>query len=803
MRPFKFIIMLLFTVGVTYLLNNGISPLPPLGKFLSPFTGFWQNAEKTDLSYPADLQIEGLSDAVQVLYDDRLVPHIFAQNTRDAILTQGYITAQHRLWQMEFQTHAVAGRLSELVGERVLKRDMENRRQGMVWGAERNLEEWKKTPEHYTLIEAYAEGINAYINSLSPADYPLEYKLMNYAPEEWTPLKSALMLMEMSNTLATAENDVENTTTKQWLGEEAFNFLFPEQNPKQSPIIPATKKWDFIPKALPQTNLAEPIDGKLSHNFPKTPEGIGSNNWAVAAEKTLNGKPILCNDPHLPLSVPSIWYELQMNTPKLNVYGVSLPGSPGIIIGFNENIAWGLTNVGQDVADWYTMDWRDDSRSEYKYDGKYLKPLKRVETYKIKGGKTVQDTVYYTHFGPIAHLDANPKKDLAYRWVAHDPSDAISPFLKLNQAENYDDYSAAISEHSCPAQNFAFASQEDIALWVQGKFPLKRKEQGRFLQKADGRASQWAGFIPQEHNPHIKNPERGFVSSANQHSTAPDYPYYYTGGFGDYRGRRINQVLEANNQITVKDMMALQNDNYSLHAAEALPLLLQQVDKSALSKEELKVLKKVESWDYVYDKDKAAPGIFKIWYDNFYQQTWDEFYSKDREAGVQLNYPENWKTIELLETAPEHIYFDQVATSAKETAAEVVNKAFQMTCKEISTWENKEDKAIRWGDYLNTTIRHLARIPAFTLDNIDNSGDRYAPNANSSWGGPSWRMVVELGEEMNAYGVYPGGQSGNPGSKYFDNFTSHWATGEYYPLLFMKEAEETNERIIITQKISK
>jgi len=798
MKLFKFILMLALTIGFTVMLSSslkmGKAKLPPIGKFLSPFAGFWQNAESETLDYKKTLNFSELSEPVKVLYDDRLVPHIFGKNIEDAIFAQGYVTAQHRLWQMEFQTHAAAGRLSEISGERVLGMDKESRRRGMTWAAERTLKKWKQLPE-YKLVERYTDGINAYINSLSPEDYPLEYKLINYAPEAWTPLKTVLLQKEMSRTLASREYDVENTLTREWLGEEEFNYLFPENNPKQSPIIPESREWDFKPKVVTKTNEAPVELGQTDYDlFEKPYEGIGSNNWAVSGSKTASGYPILCSDPHLRLTVPSIWYELQIITPEMNVYGVSLPGSPGVVIGFNDHIAWGMTNVGHDVSDWYTVDWKDETRKEYLYNGEYRKTDFRVEEYDVRGIGKVRDTVLYTHFGPVAHMDDDPSKDLALRWLAHDLSNDMTAFLDLNVAKNYDEYQAAIAEYSCPAQNFAFADRKDVALWVQGKFPLKKDQQGRFVQTGNSDDTQWLGFIPREHNPHVLNPSRGYISSANQHSTSDDYPYYYCGGFGDFRGRRINSVLDNSEKVDAKDMKALQHDSYGLHAAESLPFLLKHIDESNLNEEEKEMLAILQKWDFDFQKDEVAPSVFQAWFDAFYEQTWDEFYAKEN-----VKIPEWWRTIDLLQNAPDNKYFDHRKTPEKETAKEIANSSFKMACKKINDWQNTENQAAKWSDYRNTMIEHLARIPAFSLKNIETDGHRYSPNAVSERHGPSWRMVVEMGDQIRAHGVYPGGQSGNPGSPYFDNFTDTWAAGEYYDLLFMKEADADNERIIFSQ----
>jgi len=806
MKLFKFTFMLTLTVGCTVLMSSSIKKgkanLPPIGKFLSPFSGFWQNAESETPNYQKTLEFSELSQPVEVLYDDKLVPHIFAKNTEDAIFTQGYVTAQHRLWQMEFQTHAAAGRLSEILGERVLGMDRAARKRGMVWAAERTLELWKQLPE-YELVERYTAGINAYINSLSPMDYPLEYKLINYAPEAWTPLKTVLLQKEMSRTLASREFDVENTLTREWLGEEEFDFLFPEDNPKQSPIIPKSREWDFKPKVVTKPNETSLKLGQTNNSstrqydlFEKPYEGIGSNNWAVSGSKTASGYPILCSDPHLRLTVPSIWYELQITTPEMNVYGVSLPGSPGVIIGFNEHIAWGMTNVGHDVSDWYTVEWKDNTRREYLYNGEYRKTKLRIEKYPVRRGETIQDTVFYTHFGPVAYMNDDPSKDLVLRWLAHDVRDDMTVFFKLNLAKNYDEYQVAIADYGCPAQNFAFADRKDVAIWVQGKFPLKKDQQGRFVQAGNSDATQWAGFVPREHNPHVLNPERGYVSSANQHSTSDDYPYYYNGGFGDFRGRRINSVLDNSEKNTAQDMMALQQDSYALHAAESLPFLLKYVDKSNLDEEESQMLDVLQKWDFIFRKNETAPSVFQAWFEAFYRQTWDEFYAKEN-----VVMPEYWRTIDLLQNDVDNRYFDLKETPKKETAKEIANSSFKAACKTIIDWKAAKNQDAHWSNYRSTMIEHLARIPAFSLKNIETNGHRYTPNAVSERHGPSWRMIVEMGDEIRAYGVYPGGQSGNPGSPYFDNFTATWADGEYYDLLFMKKADADNERIIFSQKL--
>jgi penicillin amidase len=804
MRIFKFLLSLGLTLGLIYILSNpqtiGEKKIPEIGDFMNPFSGFWQNAESLTQKLPEQTKIEGFRGKATVVYDDRLVPHIFADNDNDLAFMQGYVTAQHRLWQMEFQTHAIGGRLTEIVGEAALEMDRENRRMGLPQGAKATAEAWKKT-KSYPMLQAYIDGVNAYINNLKPKDYPLEYKLLGYAPEEWTAYKTALFVKAMANTLARQDNDIEATNMLEVLGREHFDFLYPEWFPQQSPVIPAGTKWDFKPVAIPAATPANSAGGLSYNALPKQPPFLGSNNWAVSGDKTLSGNPILCGDPHLNIHLPSIWFEMQLSTARYNTYGVTLPGIPNVIIGFNDNIAWSQTNVGRDILDWYDIEWKDEKRLEYLYDGKYRKAKLIVEEYKIRNGASVFDTIRYTHHGPVVFDDLTHEKGgKALRWFAHDApqGDELGVFVKLAKSRNYSDFVAAIKDYQCPAQNYVFAGKNgDIGLWCQGIYPLKSKEQGRFVLDGTTSESEWKGFIPVEHNPHVYNPLRGFVASANQHSTDPTYPYYYSGRFADYRGRYINGKLEKMNSIKTQDLMDLQNDNFSLFAAEELPLLLAQIDSTQLSKVELAVWKDLKKWNFRYEKDIIVPTFFDIFHDTFYDLLWDEVLQyKDK---FPITTPEDWRTIALMRDMPTSSYFDIISTSKVETFADVAMTAFRRTFKKID--KEYQGKTPTWSDYKQTNIAHLAgkSLAAFGHYNVSVGGNRFAPNAITDKTGPSWRMVVELGEKVKAYGVYPGGQSGNPGSQYYDNFIEHWQTAKYYELTFMKSQKDEIENLLYVQ----
>src|SRR6185312_2651879 len=292
--------------------------------------------------------------------------------------------------------------------------------------------------------------------------------------------------------------------------------------------------------------------------------GIGSNNWAIAGSRSANGYPILANDPHLNLTFPSIWYQVQLSSPTSNVYGVSLPGAPCVIIGYNQNISWGVTNVDADVLDWYQVKFKDNSKNEYWYNNQWNKTTRKIEVINIKGQKPSVDTVIYTIHGPIVYDKEAQKKDGrdnvpvgdALRWIAHDESDDFKTFYLLNRGKNYDDYRKALTYFTAPAQNFIFADKEkDIAITPNGKMPLKFPEQGKYILDGSDPANDWQGWIPPEQNPTVKNPPRGFVSSANQSSTDPSYPYYINWRFELYdRGKRINDLLSTMKNATIDTM---------------------------------------------------------------------------------------------------------------------------------------------------------------------------------------------------------------------------------------------------------
>ena len=358
-------------LALTWALNTKHGDVPPFGKLLSPYRGFWRNAEAAS-DFPAQqaLALPGLQAPVTVRYDDHRVPHIFAQNDHDLYYAQGYLTARDRLWQMDFIAHVAAGRLAEIVGPARLETDRFFRRMGLKYGAEKSLAVAMADPTISTVLTAYADGANAYIGGLTPATYPFEYKLLDYAPEPWKPLNSALILKYMAFDLSGRSDDLRMSNALGKYGPAVMRDLFPDYPVREDPIVPVGTPLDFDPLPVPPVpeSFSADYSGLTPQNEPD--KDLGSNNFAVSGAKSASGYPLLANDPHLQFNLPSIWYQVQLAAPGANTYGVSIPGAPFIIIGFNEQVAWGVTNVAADVLDWYQLKFKDNTQREYWHDGR-------------------------------------------------------------------------------------------------------------------------------------------------------------------------------------------------------------------------------------------------------------------------------------------------------------------------------------------------------------------------------------------------------------------------------------------------
>jgi penicillin G amidase len=803
MRIIPFAIFGVITAALIIILNSTLLLPVPFGKLLSPQSGVWQNAEPVNQDFSENLSFPQLKGKVNVYFDERLVPHVFAEQDDDAYFVQGYLHAKFRLWQMEFQTHAAAGRLSELVGKKTIGLDRDMRRLGMVFAAENSLKEVEKDPATLAQCNNYTAGVNAYIESLNESSLPLEYKLLGYYPEKWTNLKSALFLKFMSLDLAGGENDFELTNAKSVFSSADFDKMYPVIMDSLDPIIPKGTVFPNPGIALKIPSTADSLyfgkQDSVSIRERKPNPDNGSNNWAVSGKKTKNGYPMLCNDPHLGLNLPSLWYEMQITTPTYNAYGATFPGAPAIIIGFNDYCAFGFTNAMRDVRDYYEIKFHDDSRKEYWFNNQWQKTTFRIEQIKVKGDSDYLDTVAYTNIGPVMYDKSfngfggrsTNDKYYAVRWKAHDPSNELKMFTLLDKAKDYDDYLDAIKYLHTPGQNCLFACKNgDIAIWDQGEFPAKWKRQGDFVMPGTDSSYFWQGMIPREENPHMLNPERGFVSSANQLPVDSSYPYYLGGHYPPYRSWEINKRLNAMSNITPQDMMKLQTDNYNAFAEMALPVIVKNMEVTKLTNDERLYFEVLKTWNLRNDVNSKGATLFVLAWDSLENKVWNDEFLKTK---LQLMMPYESTLLNNILKDSSFKFLDDINTPQKETLGDDVTAAFK---KAVFSAKNAEaDGRLEWGKYKDTKVLHLARLEALSRLHLPIGGGTNTINAANSQHGPSWRMVVSLTPETEAYGVYPGGQSGNPGSKFYDDFVDSWARGNYYTLWIMKAKEATDKRV--------
>ena len=590
--------------------------------------------------------------------------------------------------------------------------DRNERRLGMVYAAEIAAKEIEADPVSKAEADAYTAGVNAYIGSLRESQLPVEYKLLNYKPEKWTNLKTCLFLKLMSWDLAGGENDFEYTNLRSTLGYETFAKMFPITQDSLDPIVPKDTAALSFATAVKAPDNSDSVylhmDDTVNVSGMKPDPDNGSNNWVVSGKKTKSGAPILCNDPHLGLNLPSLWFEMQLSTPSFNAYGASFPGAPGIIIGFNDSCAFGFTNAMRDVRDYYQIRFKDDSKKEYWYNGEWKAADMRYEHILQKGAPEFIDTIAYTVFGPVMYDKgfSNRRhtngKYFAVRWKAHDPSNELRVFNTLDHAKNLADYKDALQYLHTPGQNCAFATKSgDIAITDQGEFPAKWKRQGDFIMEGIDSQYAWQSMIPSSENPQQINPPRGFVSSANQLPIDPAvYPYYLGGEYPPYRAITINRYLAELKDITPEDMMKLQTDTYNSFAGMARPLLVKNIDIASLDENEKNYYDVLKAWDLHNDAESKGATIFVETWDSLTHIVWDDELGKTGEPSM---YPFESTLLEGILRDSAYEFLDNVNTPEKETLVQDMTLAFKkavVVCK-----QQEASGTLIWGKHKNTGHR--------------------------------------------------------------------------------------------------
>lgn len=812
----------LLALGI-YVGARPVGPLPPLGPLLDPANGAWALVATAELPREERAAIPGLGASVRVVYDDRAVPHIFAATESDAWRALGWVVARDRLAQLEIQTLAASGRLTEIAGARALSADREMRGLGLPRSAERKIAASGASGPGASAIRAYADGVNAYIAALRPRDRPLELRLLGRAPSPWEPINSVHLINRMGWTLAYGEDELRHAWAERRVGRAAADALYPVDSPIQEPIEPngeSGPRLDVVRLPGPGAGVSETARESeagnrtanaadtISHfRFPVSsppPDALGSNNWAVSPRRSASGHALLEGDPHLELTLPSIWYEAHVVVPGvLDVYGVTIPGAPGVIIGFNRDIAWTFTNTQSDVADYYVETVDDDAHpTRYRLDGAWRPLEMRVERYRGRRGETVAvDTVRYTHRGPLMRADG---RWVSMRWTVLESSGAseADALIGMERARSVEEYRRATAGWAAPAQNMLVADRAgSIAIRSTGRFPLRPGDgRGDVLRDGSRSAEDWTGDWPLAEYPQAVNPAQGFLASANQQAVDPRVDPRYIGAnwVAPWRAMRINELLRADSAVMPDEMRRWQTDPESprertfrrafLDAARARPGDTTLARAASL----------LAQWDGRYTKENERALLFELAMDELRRRLWDEL--RGPPGGQHVAYPMDGVVVELLRD-PASAWWDDRATRARETRDDILaaslRDALALAIREHGA---SDGGGWRWERVRHANINHLLHIPALSALDVPVQGGPSLLNPSSGSGvhGASWRMVVELGPEVRAWGTYPGGQSGNPASSRYTDRLAKWSAGTLDSLRFPRRAEELAPHAIST-----
>lgn len=755
---------------------------------LVAFIGFTWFMNKSKPVIDGELAVTILDQDVTVTRDEKGVPHIFAKTDADLYRAQGYVQAQDRLFQMDLARRQASGRLSEIIGEATINTDKHFRTFSLRDAAEKSLAAYDD--ESKQVLEWYAEGVNAFIAQAKESNtLSYEFALLGYEPEEWTVVDSLTIGKYMAYDLGGNWNTL---AFRHWALQN-----FDEEKAKELFI-----KYPENASAIIEANIQNPVAVAGQFSAEMLPnEFNGSNNWVVSGDKTKSGMPILADDPHLGLSTPSIWYQMHLQSPQQNVSGVIFAGIPGIILGHNDEIAWGVTNVGPDVQDLYIEIPNPDNPTQFRYDGKWEQAEVRDESIKVKDGETIDFEVVVTRHGPImtelAFKDTEPTAQFSMQWTALQPTAELRAVLGFNKAKTWGDFEKALEDFKAPAQNFVFASKDGtIAYKANGQIPIRKQGEGQLPVPGDSSDYGWEGFIPWDELPTQVNPKEGFIATANNQVIGEDYPYHITDFWAQpYRFERIKEVLEANDAITVEDMMALQMDQHNLYAREFLPDLLTSLKEKDQDRKYAEIMAMLEKWDMVDAKESGAPLVFHTLMIKLQEVLFKDQMPEDMYG---IMYGKFNITDQLLRTA----YSGEKSIWIEEQGGidETIYKAFELTIAQLEDQFGKNSSKWQWGDYHQLTFDHTLGSASpilaayFNAKKVPIGGSKVTVQAadNDLAGnvdhGASWRFVVDVGDLSSAYHIVGPGQSGHVKSDWYQDQVLDWANGDYHQT-FIKQEE--------------
>ncbi len=774
------------------------------------------------------IKVAGLSAPVRVVRDVQGVPHITATSLHDLFFAQGYVTAQDRLWEMDMTRRYAAGELSEVLGQQTLKSDIMHRTLQLRRVAEDGAKRLNRRDRAYA--DAYSAGVNAFIDHHRD-QLPIEFRVLRYSPRLWTNTDSLLIGTGMSEMLAggaiSHELGREHITRK--IGAQLAADLYPSTSSRDLP--PQAQAGDIgfsQPSAAQQKvenaelrrkrriaeNDVRSASSRSRHDRAAVnpqandmgfqPLVPGSNNWVVSGAHTASGKPLLSNDMHLPHQVPGIWYEAHLKcapqgqTPpvehdacaKFNVAGVTLPGLPFVIVGHNQRIAWGFTNLGPTVQELYVEKFND--KGEYETPDGFRQPEVRHEIIRVKrtlGVEEVPLNVVITRHGTlVTGLFEDEKRPLALKWTLYEPEGITFPFFEVDAASNWDEFTRAFSQYGSPAQNVVYADVDGhIGYHAIGKIPLRASGNGSAPVPGTDNAHEWTGFIPFDQLPSVYDPPSGILATANGRIMPDDYPHPISNEWGPpYRTERILRVLESNPQLTPADMLALQLDVHSEFDRFCAERVVHAVDRSPKAPKRIKEAAEIlRKWDGTVSTDSAAPSIIsttrrelmRILLEPKIGSDWLQYRWFESSVWIEntlLQQPDRW-------LPPNYSSFDEVLATALDHA--VTSSA---PAGDLNSW--------RWGALSHVSVRH----PIFGLVPFlkkwagsgicEQSGNTFTVKQVGIGFGPSERMTVDFSNFDGSTLNIVSGQSGELFSPHFMDQWSAWLHGTTFPLMFSDAA---------------
>ncbi len=764
--------------------------------------------------YDDHITMKGLTGEAIVYRDQYAIPHIYAKNEPDLYRAVGYCMAQDRLFQMDMIRRLTSGRLSEIVGEKAVDIDYLMRALKIT---EKSQKIYKKTDKKVTqTVDAFCEGVNQYIEK-NKDSLPVEFTILGYKPEEWLPEHSFNVIGYFSFDLSTAwSTEIFFHKVLQKVGEERLRELLPDIPADKEVIFPqfAEEATEFeLRDALASAcKLIEQMGLTIFH---------GSNNWAVAGEKSVTGKPFFANDMHLALNNPGIWYQMHhVVEGEFNVTGVVAPGQPFIVAGHNDHIAWGFTNVMLDDMDFYLERINPDNRDEYEFNGQWRKMKVTREAIKLKDGREIEKEIRYTHRGPVvSEIKKIQDKVISMRWIGNEDSNEVRSIFLLNRALNWDDFKNAMSTFRSVSQNTLYADTEgNIGLYCAAGIPIREKGDGISIMPGWTDEYDWKGRVPFEEQPHSFNPAKNYLSSANNKTVDNAYPHYISTWFApDYRFRRINEMLEKKEKIAIDDIKNMHADFKSKLVQDLQSDLVDSLGKAMdFSSLETRCFDILKSWDGIMNKDEAAPAIFDVFYLKFVEKIFgDELGDDLLQQFLSKNYIVNHSIKQLLKNKSS-VWFDDVATTdKKEGFDDIVFAGFRESVKWLTDELGEDPSKWQWGEIHQLTLEHplgsvkiLDQIFKLNRGPYPVSGSYHTvcpyqyklSNPFKVNHGASHRHIYSLADWDESLSVIPTGTSGVPASNYYCDQTEIYLDNEYHPDHFSRELVEKNARYVLRLK---